>query len=277
MKKIFFLLSVLVVITACEETVPLDLEEIPSRIAIRGQITDQPGLQYVQVTRSNDFYASGRTPRVTDAGVTITDDAGNETQFVHNPAGIEFLEGYYYPTGPFKGDVGHTYYLRVEVDGQVYEASDYLSGVLAVDSVTYEIDDEEFSDPEDSGKYYNVKLYAKEPQQTIDYYLFKFYSNGELVFESETDVYYSDDKTLAENIEGVIAPGYYAMNDTVDIYVYSISRQAFVFYADLESLLNNDGGMFSPPPANARTNLSNGALGLFQASAVNVSRIIIGQ
>ena len=37
----------------------------------------------------------------------------------------------------------------------------------------------------------------------------------------------------------------------------------------------NDGGLFSQPPSNSRTNLTNGALGFFQASAVEIEEIVI--
>jgi hypothetical protein len=43
----------------------------------------------------------------------------------------------------------------------------------------------------------------------------------------------------------------------------------------LQSLLNNDGGLFSQPPSNSRSNISNGALGFFQTSALHTSEIEI--
>jgi hypothetical protein len=54
--------------------------------------------------------------------------------------------------------------------------------------------------------------------------------------------------------------------------VYSLSRVGYVYYNDLFSILNGDGGgMFGPIPAPPRTNLSNGAIGFFQVSAINIS------
>jgi hypothetical protein len=57
--------------------------------------------------------------------------------------------------------------------------------------------------------------------------------------------------------------------------MYSLSRDGFVFYTDLMALLNNDGGVFSQPPSNPRTNLSRGALGFFQASALVMKELEI--
>jgi hypothetical protein len=80
---------------------------------------------------------------------------------------------------------------------------------------------------------------------------------------------------LGENINGVASPIYFTPGDVGRVEIYGISRTAFVFYSDLQRLLNNDGGLFSQPPADSRTNLSNGALGFFQASSLNVSSIEI--
>ncbi len=82
-------------------------------------------------------------------------------------------------------------------------------------------------------------------------------------------------KYLGEKIDGVTSPIFFAPGDVARIEMYSISRDAFVFYNDLQNLLNSDGGLFSQPPSNSRTNLSNGALGFFQASALDISAVEI--
>ena len=82
-------------------------------------------------------------------------------------------------------------------------------------------------------------------------------------------------RPVHESIDGVSSPIYFAPGDRARCEIYSISRDAFVFYNDLQSLLNNDGGLFSQPPSNSRSNVTNGALGFFQASALHVSEIEI--
>jgi hypothetical protein len=160
-------------------------------------------------------------------------------------------------------------------DGATFEAEDDLFRVTKTDSLKYQINKQERDDPKDEGKFYEVLLYAKEPQDTKDYYLFKFYRNDSLIYYSPSDIYFSEDKVLGEEINGVQSPVYYAMGDSARVEMYSISRTAYVFYEDLVNLINNDGGMFSSPPANCRNNLSNGALGFFQASAIDISGIRI--
>jgi hypothetical protein len=245
------------------------------RVVIEGQVTNKSGYQYVKITRTSGFYESGESPAVEDAIVRVTDNIGNEFVFTHNPGGFADSAGYYKPEIPFKGEVGRTYNLSVSADGEAYEAVDSMYPVTSIDSLTSRISTDEEEDPKDFGRFYEVLMYAKEPQGTTDYYLFKFYRNDSLKVYNDTDIYYADDEVLGENIDGVSSPIYYKPGDIARVEMYSITREGYVFYNDLQSLLNSDGGLFSQPPTNSRSNLSNGALGFFQASAVETKEMAI--
>jgi hypothetical protein len=275
MKNVLLILLSSILFWSCEETVLLDLNQTAPRLIIEGQVTNQPGYQYVKLTRSVGFYDTGDSPAVDDASVLVTDNLGNEIVFVYNPGNVEDSTGFYVPAAPFVGVIGRSYTLHVTADGELYEAKDDLQPVTAIDSLTYRINDDEQQDPKDDGKIYEVLFYAKEPQERVDYYLLKYYRNDSLTVYFDTDIYYADDEVLGENIDGLASPVYYAMGDTARVEMYSLTRNGFVFYNDLQSLLNSDGGLFSQPPSNSRTNLSNGALGYFQASALEWKEIII--
>jgi hypothetical protein len=264
-----------VLLWSCDEPYRLETNPADARIIIEGQVTNRPGYQYVKVTRSGGFYQTGETPRVTDAIVQVTDGTGNTVNFVHNPANKADSIGYYLPAAPFTGEIGKTYRLNVTIGEEVYEAEDEMFPVTAIDSLSYRINEDEKDDPKDWNRYYEVLMYAKEPQGTDDYYLFKFYRNDSLKVYNETDIYFADDETIGENINGVASPVYFTTGDIGRVEMYSLSRTAYVFYNDLQRLLNNDGGLFSQPPADSRSNLTNGALGFFQASAMDVSTIEI--
>lgn len=261
---------------SCEEATKLDLRQTPPRIVIEGLVTDRPGFQSVKVSRSSEFYSSGKSPRVADAIVKVSDDAGHEFNFVHNPRNQADSAGIYIPETAFTGEVGKTYTLRVEADGQVYEGSDELLGVIAIDSLKFRINEDQEKDPKEPGKVYEVLMYAREPQDEENYYLFKFYRNDSLKVYNPTDIYFTQDDLLAENIDGVPSPVYFGPNDKAKIEVCSLTRRGYVFYNDLSIILTNDGGgMFGPIPASPRSNLTNGALGFFQVSALRDRETVI--
>jgi hypothetical protein len=277
MKNIVLFFALILFLSACEKTVYLDLDQSKPKVVIEGMVTDRAEMQFVKVSRSSGFYSNGGTPKVTDATVVVEDNLGNSYNFVHNPNGNADSVGIYLPEVPFSGVIGRTYKLTVMVDGKSYEGSDTMYRLVPIDKLESRIDEDEEDDPEDPGRFYELRLWVKEPKETRDYYLFKNYRNGELAFDADTDIYYADDEFIGENIDGVSLPVFYAKDDVAEIVVYSLSREAFIFYRDLDKLLNGDGGMFSPPPANPRTNLSNDAVGFFQVSAVQSGELTIGQ
>ena len=277
MKNLIIVIAAVFILAACEKTVYLDLDKTNPKVVIEGMITDRENMQFVKVSRSAGFYSTGGTPKITDATVSVQDDQGNTFNFVHNPNNHPDSLGIYLPETPFAGVIGRTYSLTVVVDGKSYEAEDKLFRLVPIDKLEYEIDQDEEDDPEDPGRFYEVLLWVTEPKDTKDYYLFTVYRNGEIAYENDTDVYYGDDELIGEDIDGVSMPVYFAKDDKAEIVVYSLSREAFIFYRDLDKLINNDGGMFGTPPANPRTNLSNGAVGFFQASAVQSGELTIGQ
>ena len=275
--RLFLIISLLaVLISSCDEPTQLDLKQTPSKIVIEGLLTNKPHYQHVTITRSTDFYGSGRTPRVKDAMVKITDDTGLEFNFVHNPGNHPDSMGIYIPETDFVGAPGKTYTLQVNVAGELYEASDKMVGVIPIDSLAFQVNKDQQKDPKEPGRVYEVLLFAREPQEEKNYYYFKYYRNDSLKLFNPTDIYYSDDELLGEKIDGVASPVYYAPNDMARLEVYSLTRNGYVFYNDLYTILNNDGGgMFGPIPAPPRNNISNGALGFFQVSALQEKEIYI--
>lgn len=276
MRYLIIFLFTVVTLVSCDEPIRLDLNQTQPKTVIEAQVTNKPGYQYVKVSRSMGFYESGKTPRITNADVTVEDDLGNVFTFIHNPNEHPDSSGIYIPSSPFVGEAGKTYRLRVDIAGEVFTGEDMMHSVIPIDSIKYEIDDDQVEDPNEEGKVYELLLFAREPQDEDNYYLFKFYRNDSLIYYNETDIYFTDDAFLGEEINGVPSPVYYGKNDVGRVEVYSLSRVGYVYFSDLWTLLNNDGGgMFGPIPSSPRTNLTNGAIGFFQVSAIAEDQIKI--
>jgi len=272
MKNIFFLLlvAVFVALVSCDEAIDLDLDQTPSRIVIEGLITNVEGKNYVKISRSVDFYQVGSSVPVNNASVIVTDDQGQQIVFDNTDA-----NGMYLPSVNFEGGIGRVYTLTVQLDNELYEAQDEMMPVTKFDSVNFQLNKDELDDPNEKGKVYELVMYAEEPQARKDYYLFKFYRNDSLKTYGETDIYFSDDTILGERIDALTSPVFYGENDRAEIQMLSLTRKGYLYYNDLSFLINSDGGMFSPPPANPRTNISNNALGFFQVSAMDTVRMVI--
>ena len=257
-------------ILSCEETIQLDLDQTSSRIVIEGLLTNKLGHSYVVLTKTTPFYDEKGQPRVTGAKIEITTTEGDLIMLQETKPGL------YQPPSNFVGVVGQTYVLQVEVDGQIYTATETMSAVNSFDSLTYwqppNLDDD---DAIEASQFYELLVYYTEPQGIENYYQFKFYRNQEILDFNGTGVFVYDDESIAENIEGLATPEYYALGDTGRIEVFGLSRRAFRYYMDINNNINSDGGMFSGIPANAGTNIVGDAIGYFQVSAMEDIEIVV--
>ncbi len=260
-------LSLFLLMMSCEEPITIETDQAPSQIIIEGLITNEMKRHSVKVSRTTDFYATGSTPRVIGATVTVSDNFNNVIEF--NDIG----NGEYQPDQAFEGIVGNIYDLMVEVDGQTYTASEELLPVTTVDSLTFELNEEETKN--EGVNIFSVFLFTVEPQDEDNYYLFKFYKNGHWLNEEGEDITVTDDTAVGEAIDGIEAPYLYVKGDTARVEMYSLTRETFIFWNDVATLIFSDGGVFAPLPANPRSNITGGALGVFQVSAVNGKDIVI--
>ncbi len=275
MKTIAYLLFASAALMACEETVQLDPRQTPSKIVIEGLVTNVAGRQYVKVSRTTGFYQPGPTPRVTNADVHVVDDLGNMVMFAHNPNQHPDSSGYYFPSSPFTGQIGRVYTVSVDVNGEIYTASDKMTHTLQIDSLLVQKDLSTSDHDQDLGRIYQVLVYGKEPGDSKDFYLVNVYRNDTIVYNAKRGAFILDDQAVTEEINGVPAPANFRLNDHAMVECLSLSREAYVFYNGMSRLTTGSGGMFDSPPANPVTNLSNGAMGFFQASAVVSSKIVV--
>lgn len=267
MKYIPFLIPIILLLWSCEKTIEIDLDQAEPLVVIEGLITNEYRQHQIKISKTNPYTTNGQTPRVSGASVMVEDNEGTIYEFEESEPGI------YLSKEAFAGQVGYTYNMSVEVEGQHFTASDQLLSVPPIDSLTIKIDEEEAADPEDEGRFYDVLIFVEEPQETVDFYLVKFFRNGEVEnFDGEI-VWVFDDVALGPEIDNLPAPIYYALEDTARVEMYSLTRKAYRHYLELSFNIDNDGGMFSSPPANVSTNIEGGAIGVFQVSGISVAEV----
>jgi len=271
-KSYYIILVFLCSSFGCEKIVEIDIGQSVPQIVIEGFLTDRDTTHFVKVSRSIQFYEIGLAA-VTDAVITVK--SGDDTfNYTHNPMAIDSMNGYYFSDVEYAGEIGVDYMLSVDVAGVNYSATDTMLFVTPIDSLSFSFAPHMSEEDEADGKIYQLLLYAAEPTDTEDFYQFKFYRNGDLVAYPD-NIYVFSDVALGSTLNGLPSPVLYRKGEMASVKILSISREQYIFYSDLSNLLNTDGGMFSPPPANPRNTFTNEALGLWQVSAVSEDSIRI--
>lgn len=90
-----------------------------------------------------------------------------------------------------------------------------------------------------------------------------------------------DDEYLAENVIDYVVsegeqfvlpnrPGFsYPVSDSIWIKMQSISENCYQVFDQMIKQIRSDGGTFSPRPTSVKSNIDNGAYGIFRVSAIS--------
>lgn len=273
--KIIFAVVLFGSLTSCEQVIELPLsDEADSKIVINGLVSDLPGPYYVDITKSRNFFSNDEPDVVIGATVWITENGELVDTLLEVRPGV-------YETQKITGEPGSSYVLDVWSNGEHYQAEEtmpshvVLSGVR-FDPLEIEDQDELCDDKGDCRPLYNILLSAKEPQHEVNYYLWRFYENGDLVVDPEEIIYADDQFVSGSDIVDLPLDIYVREGDTIRMEMLSLTKEHWEYWWGVDEQINFAGGPTGSPPDNVSTNLSNGALGYFGVSAISSNEGIVG-
>jgi hypothetical protein len=264
---IYILLSLTTtfIIPGCEKVINVDLNEAAPRIVIEGLITDRRGPYIITVSKSASYFSESLPVSVTGAKVVITDDFGNIDSLK------EIMPGTYM-TGRIRGSIGRVYTLKVISDGQVYEATSAMMSHVSIDSlklVKSQYDYFDLNGHSQTETHLDIHCFFRDPLEK-NYYRVRVYKNDSINTESYR--LYDDQYTNGEVTE--LRVGRATKGDTFRIELMSLDKSTYSYFRTLADLLHQNP-FFGSTPANPNTNLNNGALGYFGASAISSRTIVI--
>ncbi|HRY33485.1 MAG TPA: DUF4249 domain-containing protein [Bacteroidales bacterium] len=251
--------------TACTERIELELDSTFTRLVVDGAITTDTTAHCVRLTKSTDFYYSGKPPAVSGAQVSISD---GEQVFVLTEDSLE--AGLYKTTAGVFGIAGRNYRLRIDlaeaINGQSrYEAECMLPQVEALDSIKVVY--------QPAWEAWIVQCYALDPP-TVNYYMFHIYKNGILMTDTIDKVIATDDVLFNGSYTNGVVIGFLQKEypreivnpgDVITARIAGITREylEFIWAVQIETGYKNP--LISGPPANIRGNIKNGGIGFFAA------------
>jgi hypothetical protein len=270
MKKIIYITFILLIfISACTEDFDVELESTYIRLVIQGSISDVRTAHQISLTKSADYFSNTPAPTVTGATVSINDG--------ENTFNLTEISDGLYETDTMAGEVGKTYTLSINSEGETYSASSKLNFCAPIDSINfgfydYSYNEEEIEDSADIKEpYLYVLLNAMEPETPGDYYLWNVYKNGVLESDTLHELNFSDDYFIngfymydvtVQYVEEV------SVGDTITLEMQSVNEEYYNYIIQLLSETVWNMGPLDGPPANPVGNISNGAMGFFLAYSV---------
>lgn len=285
--------------------------EYEKKIVFDGVLSNEEPPYYFRLTESAPFSDSD-VKGITDALIVISDSQGvkdtlQSMETGEGPSEPDYLGYPGYPENPsereyfgvyqttkIKGKEGETYHLQIAYNDRIYEATETMPFVTRIDSVW-------FAEKYLEGKKETVACpyvnFVNRPEEN-NYWLFTYKSYNspdsldrlyELV-EPQNRLWqfsilkdsYLPEKIESFNLNDGEAPFgteeglffHFSDRDSCTIILYTITNSTYSFYDDLIKQMRYDGGAFTPAPASARSNISNGALGVFRVSSVHKKKTL---
>jgi Domain of unknown function (DUF4249) len=257
-KLIIIGLASLLLLTACEKVITLDIPDKSRQYVIEGVITDQAPPYYVYVSKSVSLSQSGNTIPVNNAQVTITDNQGIKDTLHLDAAG----SGRYVTTTTV-GQAGRSYQLVVEIGGYSFTSSSIMPAPVHFDKLAI------LSGAGIAGASALVPTY-RDPAATADYYQLKLVRNG----ISTSTIIVEDDLLINGNqVSRPLFDQEVKSKDTFQVYLLNIDKGVYNYFFSLGQ--NTGGGPNSAAtPANPVSNMKGGCLGYFSAHTIQRKDII---
>jgi hypothetical protein len=270
-KSVVILLALVVVVSACQKVVVLDLNTAEPMLVIEGNVTSNPGQpQTVFVSTSGSFYTAEGIEAVGDAKVVLKDENGKSQVLEMYTPGVYF-------TYQFPVNENITYSIEVTRNGVVYTGSEEFPVKKTIDSLSYVVNEGLFGDGglnEDGDTTYNIFCTFQDPAETLDYYRFYVFVDDSLVQSGFNSYFVTDDELFNGQLFSLEILGTGAIKgNTVKVEMQSIGHNTFRYYVGLNDLLN--GGGMGSTPYNPISNLDNEALGYFGAYVSDTQTILI--
>lgn len=299
--------------SSCIEPFEPVINESPKVLVINGKITDQPGMHYVEISRSTPYRKPSYQP-VSGYVVSVTDENGEMILFNERENGKYSAD----IPGSFLA-VGKAYRLQVFTPNQREYCSEYdtLLACPPIDSFYYEVETRETSDPDFilggiqfyldmTGSASDSRDFMWQLEETWEYWaalfsqyirregeeVISFHSNDHFFKCWKTypigEIYTKTTRNLSVNALKRNSLNFVS-NETDRLKVkysllvkqQSLTRRSYVYWEKMRAQSRETGGLYETQPSSAIGNICNTAdpdevvLGIFYATQQRTKRIMV--
>ena len=289
-KKIVYIAFILMTCFSCEEIYQADLEDAENFIVIEALITNDHDVNFVKVSKTQDFYDDGVLSRVEGVTVKLINDEGQSFWGVESGKGNFVLNHNAVP--------GEKYKLVVEADGDTYESDiELMPPVPTYDSLyvisetvveyqynylgaPYETERTGLSAYVDLPVSDSLSQYRFEMTKTMEWKIdppmlsniatYGWIKNKETgVFNIKAPSRYGNEELMKKHSllfmrnrvqaflpEETIDEGAYMVGWVIDVDQYGMSEKSYSFYESMNGQLEADGKLFDPVYSQLESNFT---------------------
>ena len=292
---VFYVLVFWLFGTGCSERIEVRLRSSSPRLVVDARFTNDTAAHVVRLSRTCDYFDPDvDSLAVSDATVYITDEGG--TCFLFNE--VPGSPGVYVSDSGVFGIMGEYYNLHIEAaverggETLLYEARSRMPFMPVIDSVraVYGVGLPPFhiTSPDVLG--WNLLLYAQDPP-TREYIGFCYAVNGKMYVDSITNLFiFPDNFSSGVYLNGVSIfffsdstdadfdrPFVLSEGDVLTLHGYSFTKGYNNYISQINTAISTNVPVFGGAPANAVSNISNGAFGYFAVYSTGKASCTVGK
>ena len=311
--KYYILFLLLLTCSSCIEPFEPVIEESQVVLVINGKITDQPGMHYVEISRSTPYNEPFYQP-VGGCVVLVTDEKGDMIHFLERELGKYSAD----IPGSFLA-VGKAYSLQVLTPDQREYRSEYdtLLACPPIDSIYYEVETRETPDPDFNlagiqfymdmtGTASDSRNFMWQLEETWEYRAVLFSQYIWRAREEEVEKYRSNElfkcwttlpireiytgttrnlykNALRRNSMNFVSNETDRLKVTYSLLVkqQSLTRRSYLYWEKMKAQSSETGGLYEIQPSSAIGNIYNTSdpdevvLGIFYATQQKSKRIMV--
>lgn len=239
-------LFMILILVGCEDLITLDIQDADPQYVIVGEINNRNRRHEVRIQRTVSLQSTQIADPVSGAIVQVSDGKGQTHHFMEEESGL-------YRSDIFRGQVGETYTLTVDIEGTKFTAQSSLPAPVPVDSVGTSMS----SFMGEENKFVTFKFY--DPPAVRNFYRYLLNVNAEgAKFVSVFEDKYNDGKYVTHELINLDIK--LQSNDYIRVQRQFIDQANFQYWQNVAS-----ANPTAATPANPPSNISNGALGYFSA------------
>lgn len=276
--KLLAFFSLLIILSACEEEITLDMPTGTNKLVVEGYI--EPKLPpYIMLTRSIPYFSNLTTEMnnlyVHDAKMKISDGSTSVDLFevnfkslpdslakmildvfqLNNPGDLSEINFAFYTTLEMMGEAGKTYTLDIDAENSHLHAVTQIPHPVEPDSIwsqkpLFPVENDSlrivnilFTDPANEANYY--RYFTNRNNE--GYFPNRFFSvTDDLLFDGQTNIYPIDRGESRMSEPNFNEYGMFRLGDTVQVKFCTIDKAHYDFWSTFEIALRN-GGPFANP------------------------------
>jgi len=252
--SIFIIPALISALSSCEEVIEIDLNSAHPVLVAEGYM-ELDSVCTLRLTYTTDYFQQESAELAEDAVVSLSDQSGASEILSYMGSGI-------YRGNSIRGTEFSEYTLRIETDEQINSGFSTLMPVAVLDSVR--IEDFPFGSTPPGPDFPGLLTISFHNNPGIEeQYMLRLTMNGESLednFALTSDEFSPSSETI--EFTTVVFPS--EEGDTLSMEVYSIDKDTYRYYAQINEAIG--GGMaMSSTPYNPASNLGEDILGYFMA------------